>query len=276
MILDHDLRGILEAYKTDHPGVITAEMEAWWGQWIEWVKQAHSSAGTSEMFAVPPPNEERQRFSARYLRGEGLELGALHKPLQVPPEAKVRYVDLHTLEELQFMHFELAKFDLVKPDVIDDGESLGTIPDASQDFIIASHFLEHCQDPLRTIAHHLRVLKSGGVLFYVIPDKRHSFDSSRAITTFEHLLRDYEEGPDWSREAHYQDWSEHVNKRSGVEHEAWWRLLDAIRFRIHFHVWSSAEILDLFHGARHILNLEFELMEYSGREGECFAILKKP
>ena len=31
---------------------------------------------------------------------------------------------------------------------IDDGERLGKIADASQDFVIANHFLEHCQDPI--------------------------------------------------------------------------------------------------------------------------------
>ena len=31
---------------------------------------------------------------------------------------------------------------------MDDGERLATIADATQDFVIANHFLEHCQDPL--------------------------------------------------------------------------------------------------------------------------------
>ena len=39
----------------------------------------------------------------------------------------------------------------------------------AEDFIIANHFLEHAQDPIRTIKRHLEVLKPGGVLFLYLP-----------------------------------------------------------------------------------------------------------
>ena len=71
-------------------------------------------------------------------------------------------------------------------DVIDNGETLQTLPDARQDFVVANHFLEHCQDPIGTIVNHFRVLKPGGVLFMAVPDKRWSFDitgrARRSIT----------------------------------------------------------------------------------------------
>jgi predicted SAM-dependent methyltransferase len=46
---------------------------------------------------------------------------------------------------------ELKSRKFIEPDIIDDGEKLSRIEDASQDFIIANHFLEHCEDPIGTV-----------------------------------------------------------------------------------------------------------------------------
>ena len=80
--------------------------------------------------------------------GSGLEIGALQMPLRLPAGASVRYVDRFDVEELRSHYPELDDFELVAPDVIDDGEVLGTIPDESADFLIANHMIEHCEDPI--------------------------------------------------------------------------------------------------------------------------------
>ena len=61
-------------------------------------------------------------------------------------------------------------------------ESLATIPDGSQDFVIADHFIEHCQDPISALTIHFRVLKTGGILYMAVPDKRFTFDKDRPVT----------------------------------------------------------------------------------------------
>ena len=44
----------------------------------------------------------------RELASYGIEIGALHHPLPVPPEARVRYVDRMPVSELRRQYPELA------------------------------------------------------------------------------------------------------------------------------------------------------------------------
>ncbi len=60
------------------------------------------------------------------------------------------------------------------------------------DFVLSSHSLEHVANPLKALREWLRVLKTGGILVLVVPDKQYTFDQHRPYTTFEHLLDDYE------------------------------------------------------------------------------------
>ena len=52
--------------------------------------------------------------------------------------------------------------------------------------------MEHVANPLKAIEEWLRVLKSGGVLFLALPNKEFCFDHKRSVTTFSHLLNDYQ------------------------------------------------------------------------------------
>jgi hypothetical protein len=117
-----------------------------------------------------------------FLHGQGIEIGALHNPLRLPPAAKVQYVDRMSVAQLRQHYPELAALELVEADILDDGERLGCVPDMSQDFVIANHFLEHCENPLLALHNLLRVLKVEGVLYLTVPDKRYTFDSSRPVT----------------------------------------------------------------------------------------------
>jgi SAM-dependent methyltransferase len=214
----------------------------------------------------------RGRLADRYLRGEGLEIGALHMPLAVPRGAAVRYVDRMATPDLRVHYPELARLALVDVDVIDDGETLATVPDGSQDFVIANHFLEHTQDPVGTLRHHVRVLREGGVLYLAIPDKRETFDADRPVTTLEHVLLDHVEGPARSRRTHFEEWARHVAFRGTdaadeqVLAEA--DRLDALDYSIHFHVWTPDALAELLVHLRTELGLpiELEAMERNGHE----------
>jgi len=72
----------------------------------------------------------------QYLRGSGIEIGPLHQPL-VSSQANVRYVDRMPVEELKKQYPELSAYNLVEPDILDDGETLSSISDDSVDFVIA-------------------------------------------------------------------------------------------------------------------------------------------
>src|SRR5262249_31288180 len=156
----------------------------------------------------------REQIASGFLRGDGIEIGALHQPLKVPSGTRVKYVDRMTSADLRRQYEELAGTPLVETDIIDNGEQVTTFGDGTQDFVIANHFLEHCQNPIQTFQNLFRVLKPSGVLYLAVPDKRFTFDVDRECTTIDHLMRDFEEGPGWSKRQHFEEWSRLVNKRA--------------------------------------------------------------
>jgi SAM-dependent methyltransferase len=243
-----------------------------------------SEAGPAE---VPPVYlEARAVFAARFLFGEGLEIGPLHLPLAVPPQARVRYVDRMTVEELRHEYPELADWDLTEVDIVDDGELLSTIPDESQDFIVANHFLEHCEDPIGTMGVHLRKLKPGGILFYAVPDKRYTFDFRRSTTPLDHVIGDHEAGPERSRRGHYEEWARLVTDEESTrlapgeqKSEEWAtrraRDLEAARYSIHMHVWTQAEFLQLILHCRERFDDAFEIEAAARQALEFLVVLRK-
>jgi len=74
---------------------------------------------------------------------------------------------------------------------IADGMDLSAIADASYDFVLSSHSLEHFANPFKALTEWLRVIKTGGSIILAVPDPRYTFDHKRSITTFEHLLQDF-------------------------------------------------------------------------------------
>jgi predicted SAM-dependent methyltransferase len=189
----------------------------------------------------------REDLARRYLRGEGIEIGALHRPLRLPPTARVRYVDVLSRDQLLAKHTSAVYGNprwVVETDVIDDGERLAAFADQSVDFVIANHMLEHTEDPIATLEHFIRVLRLGGILFLTLPDASHTFDALRPRTTLEHLVRDHRDGPEVSREEHYREWAvvECVPEEGIPERVAQFAREET---RHHFHVWELESFLEL-------------------------------
>jgi SAM-dependent methyltransferase len=222
----------------------------------------------------------RGELAAGLLSGEGIEIGALHSPTPVPPHVRIRFVDRKPTPQLREEYHELANLDLVEVDVVDDGEVLGTIADGSQAFIIANHFLEHCEDPIGTIGTHLRKLLPGGVLFYTVPDKRYTFDFRRPLTPIEHMIADHEEGPERSRQEHYREWALLTPDRPeelAVEDFERWAAERAVELErenasIHMHVWTQAEFLALMLHCRERYEDGFDI-EAAVRLGPEFVVV---
>jgi predicted SAM-dependent methyltransferase len=209
-----------------------------------------------------------------YLRGRGLEIGALHRPLRLPAAASVTYVDRLSESELRLQYPELALHALVPVGVIDEAEALSSVPDGSQDFVVANHFLEHCQDPIGTLKTFVRVLRPGGVAYLTVPDKRFTFDRDRPVTPLAHLLRDHEDGPEWSRREHFE---EYVRLALGVtdpdESEQKVEELLSKDYSIHFHVWTQREFAELLAATAEEVGFEIEL--FLKRKYEVIAVLRK-
>jgi SAM-dependent methyltransferase len=73
-----------------------------------------------------------------------------------------------------------------------EATDLRLIPNSKYDFIISSNCLEHVANPIKAIEEWIRVLKKGGFLFLVLPNKEYCFDHNRSVTKFSHLLKDYQ------------------------------------------------------------------------------------
>jgi len=212
----------------------------------------------------------RRRLANKFLTGQGLEIGALHLPLHLPKGARARYVDRMSREELRREYPEMRAYDLVEVDVIDNGETLETVPDRSQDFVIANHFIEHTEDPIATIGNHARVLKPGGILFMGVPDMRRTFDAERPLTTLEHLVADHADGPLHSRTAHYEEWCRYIARDRGKAAE-----LEAASYSIHFHTFTPASFAALLEHCREQAGIPLALEALVPAAHEFVTVLRR-
>jgi SAM-dependent methyltransferase len=211
-----------------------------------------------------PPRWEATRddLAFRYLRGHGIEIGALYRPQRAPPGVNVTYVDHAATDELRRSYPE---HDWIRPpDVVDEAERLTSFGDDSLDFVMANHVLEHVEDPIAALSTFLRVLRPGGVLFLTLPDPRRSFDGPRERTSVEHVLRDHREGADVSRSAHYLEYVRLVEGVTGDDLARRSAELAAQGSRIHFHVWEPDGFLELLLALQ--LPIDIEAVQATGIE----------
>ena len=230
---------------------------------------------------LPSKQPTRESVAERFLTGRGLEIGALQNPLQVPKGVSVKYVDRLPKEKLYEHYPELRDFDLVDVDLIDDGETLSTIPGETQEFVIANHFLEHCEDPLGTLQNFTRALNSGGVLYAAVPDRRHTFDRNRRTTPLDHLIEDHEKGPSGSRQQHFLEWVRYVEPEFGQQYASETEIqaradaLEAMDYSIHYHVWEPSDVWAfLGYGIEH-MKLPVTIEYFGELPDEILFILKK-
>src|SRR6185369_16416208 len=163
-----------------------------------------------------PSYSARKKAAFRYLRGQGVEIGALHCPLEVPPGVVVKYVDYATREENIKKYPELDESRIVVTDHVADGFELSCIQNVSQDFIIANHVLEHAPNPLQALLNWSSALKSNGFLFLTLPNGGKSFDYGQKITTAEHIVEDYELAKAGQMQAFAERNREHYKEFVGI------------------------------------------------------------
>jgi SAM-dependent methyltransferase len=92
----------------------------------------------------------------------------------------------------QTFHFDPRK----RPGVqyVAEATDLSVIPSDAYDFLLSSHTLEHTANPIKALSEWIRVVRPGGLLLIVLPDKEHTFDHYRPVTTLEHMIEDFEAG----------------------------------------------------------------------------------
>jgi SAM-dependent methyltransferase len=72
-----------------------------------------------------------------------------------------------------------------------DAVDLYKIESGRYDFVLSSNTLEHIANPFKALTEWLRIIKPGGLLLLVLPNKDSNFDHNRKITDFEHLVEDF-------------------------------------------------------------------------------------
>jgi SAM-dependent methyltransferase len=216
-------------------------------------------------YATEPRTRKRWRIAAAWLKGDGIEIGALYRPLIVPARARVRYVDHLDERGLREHYPELAHQRFAPVDIIGTAEDLSNISSDSLDFIIANHLFEHLEYPIKALGEFQRVLRPGGVLYMALPDQRVGIDHGRPVTPVEHLLDEHLNGAEKNRAEHYHSW---VVDCEGLPDEADERtaMLMAMNYSIHFHVWRADGFIEFLAAARKEANLDFELVAFSPPE----------
>jgi SAM-dependent methyltransferase len=203
---------------------------------------------------------------SRHLIGEGIELGPGHHPYVLRlPGTRVKYVDRWAPEVTARLFPELgddAKFP--EPDIIADLDTdrLAALGDMSQDFVIASHVLEHVSNPLALIAECFRVLVPGGVLLLLLPDRRHTFDASREPTPLAHVIQDYNDDAREVSIDHLDEFATVVDGFNDTDQLSRQLRFEQMRLRsIHVHCWTEDEFFEVLIHVSTSMGMCWELVE---------------
>jgi predicted SAM-dependent methyltransferase len=155
------------------------------------------------------------RLALEYCQGEGIEIGgASHNPYGV------RAKNIAPRDDKEFAFYQKTQEGLGEPplpvDIWAEGDDL-PLEDNSQDFVLASHVMEHMPNPIKALFEWHRVVKPEGIIFLVIPQPTACpGDVGRPLTTLEHCLEDYRLNrtiedhpipPGHGRRGHYHVWN---------------------------------------------------------------------
>jgi SAM-dependent methyltransferase len=186
----------------------------------------------------------RLRF-ARFLEGRGLEIGALNRPTPVPRASAVVHSDYLSPDSIDRLYPGGTH-----PDILSDSHAFPSVANATFDFLIANHVLEHLTDPIRALREWHRIVRGGGLILLAVPDKRYTFDRKRRRTSLVHLLDDFRSplSPKLKNLPHLLDWATYVEKLppNSAEWARWVEFQFASDYSVHNHVWVAQDLIRLF------------------------------
>jgi len=161
------------------------------------------------------------------------------------------YPGLASIDNCNFAKDTIWSSDAVRYEksFISEATALDVEPD-TYDCLIASHCLEHIANPIRALLEWKRVLRPNGFMLLILPNRDFTFDWRRAITTLEHMRRDYELGTPESDLTHLEEiLSLHDISRdpgAGTHEHFRRRCLENVRFRaMHHHVFSPQTAIEI-------------------------------
>ena len=187
------------------------------------------------------------------LQGSGIEFGAAGNPMPAPIRCQVKFADLFPEEDQRSRAYPGQGTEFVRISRLMSMDDMSAVPEASLDFVIACHVIEHTRNPLGAFEQVYRKLKRGGQYVLVVPDRRLTFDKDRELTTLDHLILDYQE-PSAERDVpHYTEFSRMVKMVPEAVLDQYVRDAIASRLDIHFHTWTYESFLAMVdHSRRHM------------------------
>lgn len=195
----------------------------------------------------------RRFINKSLLIGSGLEVGPGERPFANRNNAI-------------FLEYFVDDYDALFPNAKKDNFISGKaedipVPDDSYDFIVSSHCLEHCVDPIKVLKEFRRVLKSSGTILLILPHCERTFDFGRPISTLESHIFDHES--EVSKENYLEfegkyftvfddflristNWPRHTWIPSMTHADGTWNKEKILNNGIiHYHVWTQTEIIEL-------------------------------
>lgn len=139
---------------------------------------------------------------AHYMcRGKGLEIGALCYPYLFNSDCQLYYADIYDNNTMRNILKEIPLENLYSQKLVDldfilkpPKFLLDQIEDNNFDFVYSSHVIEHTPNPISAIIDQIRVIKKGGVVYGIIPNKKNTYDRERKTTPAEVLIDKFKKG----------------------------------------------------------------------------------
>lgn len=208
-------------------------------------------------------------------RGTGIEVGSLHRRL--PLMANVLYLDAHkTTSLLELYSKDQRVTEIGQVQLIASGGKYSFLDDGAFDFVASSHVLEHTCNPPRQIEEWLRIVRRGGIIYMIVPDKRFCFDRRREVTPLAHFVEEYDGDVSSTAIEHYRDFLVNTNGEDGLVRDISDESIGkyhATQSSIHVHTFTADSLREfLEHFAQ---SLAFEVIHFKAEKLHIHAALKK-
>jgi SAM-dependent methyltransferase len=170
------------------------------------------------------------KLAHKYCVGNGLEIGgSAHNPFGLD----TLNVDLSDSMNTIFKQEEVALCGRALPvDIIANGDNI-PLPDASQNFVVSSHVIEHFPNPIKALLEWDRLIRPDGIIFMIVPHKDRTFDKGKESTSLEHLIED------------------HINSNTQPHNNS----------EGHDHCWTTQEFEELIHYIMNELGVHWKIIE---------------
>jgi SAM-dependent methyltransferase len=162
----------------------------------------------------------------------GLEIGALHNPRLPVDHPNSHFLDHATAEELRAKYAEdppmaghldeIVDVDYVWQPGMRLRDAVGA--DAPFDFVVAAHLIEHIPNPIGWFQQVAEIVRPGGIISLVVPDKRYCFDARRDVTVAAPWVDAYLR--DLDQPSYEQIYDAETNRIVGVDTATLWSGID--------------------------------------------------